>query len=148
MRAPFQTLIIPFRKFNNELQYCILKRSDDKYWQWISGGGEGDETPYQTAIRETFEETGLLMEELIKLDTIASVPVAHFPYIKWDDNIFVIPEYSFAVEINCEEKVVLSHEHDEFKWVSYKEAERSLKWDSNKTALWELNERLKKGCLV
>ena len=29
------------------------------------------------------------------------------------------------------------------KWVNYDNAMQKLKYDSNKTALWELNERLK-----
>lgn len=35
-------------------------------------------------------------------------------------------------------------EKREFKWCTYDEAIKLLEWDSNKTALWELNERLKK----
>lgn len=38
---------------------------------------------------------------------------------------------------------MLSSEHKEYRWVEYDEAMRLLKYDSNKTALWELNERLK-----
>ena len=38
---------------------------------------------------------------------------------------------------------MLSSEHKEYRWVKYDEAMRLLKYDSNKTALWELNERLK-----
>ncbi len=38
---------------------------------------------------------------------------------------------------------MLSKEHSEYKWVSIKEAQTILCWDSNKTALWELEERIK-----
>ena len=38
----------------------------------------------------------------------------------------------------------LSSEHKEVIWVKYDEAKDNLKFDSNKTALWELNEKLKR----
>ena len=38
----------------------------------------------------------------------------------------------------------LSQEHTEYEWVDYKTALKRLRYDSNKTALWELNERLTK----
>jgi hypothetical protein len=31
------------------------------------------------------------------------------------------------------------------RWLAHEEAARLLTWDSNKTALWELNERLGRG---
>ena len=41
--------------------------------------------------------------------------------------------------------IKLSNEHKEYKWVEYNEAMEKLRYDSNKTALWELNERLIKN---
>ncbi|HFJ9286950.1 TPA: NUDIX pyrophosphatase, partial [Bacillus toyonensis] len=35
-------------------------------------------------------------------------------------------------------------EHFNYKWLCFEEAVTLLKWDSNKTALWELNKRLLK----
>ena len=40
--------------------------------------------------------------------------------------------------------IVLSHEHTELVWLPYKEARERLQWDSNKTALYELNRILSK----
>ena len=40
-------------------------------------------------------------------------------------------------------KIILSDEHEKMEWVNYNNAMKKLKYDSNKTALWELNERLK-----
>lgn len=55
--------------------------------------------------------------------------------------MFVIPEYSFGLEVN-DQKLHLSKEHTAYKWATYEEAVSALKWDSNKTALWELHTRL------
>ena len=41
------------------------------------------------------------------------------------------------------QELALSQEHDMIRWLSFEEATRLLTWDSNRVALWELNERLK-----
>ena len=40
-------------------------------------------------------------------------------------------------------RLVLSHEHAEYRWLPYEDAERLLRFDSNRTALWELNLRIR-----
>ena len=56
-------------------------------------------------------------------------------------DLYVIPEYTFAVETNNE--FILSDEHSEYKWVDYKTALLQLMFDSNKTAMYELSMLLK-----
>lgn len=68
------------------------------------------------------------------------------PSGKQRDDCFVIPEYAFAVRVN-ERKIERSDEHTAYKWVNYEEALRRLHYDSNKTALWELDARIKRRLL-
>ena len=51
-----------------------------------------------------------------------------------------MPEYSFAFECDLEPR--LSNEHTEYKWLTYDEARKLLKWDSNKIAMYEINCQL------
>lgn len=143
MRAPYQVLVIPFILKEHGIEYCIFKRSDMGYWQAVAGGGEMGETPEQSARREVFEETGLGEDcRLIRLDSITSLPVVHVVgHFLWGEKMFVIPEYAFGLEV-YDQKLNLSKEHTAYKWASYEEAVSALKWDSNKTALWELHTRL------
>ena len=143
-RAAFQVLVIPYRTMaDGEPRYLLFKRSDLDVWQWIAGGGEGDEKPEQAARREASEEAGIPEDaRLICLDSMASIPAAHFAdHHLWGTDTFVIPEYSFGVEVEGE-GVHLSGEHSECAWVHYETAQNRLRWDSNKTALWELHSRL------
>jgi len=145
-REPFQVLVLPYRsKGCGQFEYAVFKRSDDANWQGIAGGGEDNDSPLEAARRETWEESRIPVESnFVVLDTISSVPVTCFPdsYL-WGENIFVIPEYSFGVDASGRQ-LVLSGEHSEYKWVDFEEAEKLLKYDSNKVALWELNQRLKR----
>ena len=139
MRAPFQILAVPYRFIKGELCFCVFRRSDSNICQFIAGGGEDNEKPLDAAMREIKEETGVVAEQLTELKSVAFVPaevVAENMRTHWDKNIFVIPEYSFAFECNADP--TLSCEHNEYKWLSYNDARKLLKWDSNKAAMYEI----------
>ena len=143
MRAPFQILAIPYRFKNEKPLYCVLRRSDCDQWQFIAGGGEDSETPAEAAKREIYEEGGVCAKGLTPLTSMCYVKADCFSEkarANWTRDTYVIPEYSFAFE--CGEDINISDEHTELLWLTYDEAIEKLKWDSNKTALYELNERL------
>lgn len=145
MRAPYQVLVFPFHISEKGIEYAIFHRSDADWWQAISGGGEEGEVVIESAKREAWEEAGISKDSLyIKLDTINSIPAEVFAdSIYWSENIYVIPENCYGVEI-IDKQLKLSHEHTEYKWMNYDDAISYLKWDGNKVALWELNKRLEK----
>ncbi|PEK48382.1 NUDIX pyrophosphatase [Bacillus toyonensis] len=142
MRVPYQVLIFPYIKTDDSIQYAIFNRSDYGYWQGIAGGGgEDGETPIESAKREAFEEAGIIREcPYIKLDSVPSDVVGEF---LWGEDVYVIKEFSFGVKVPTK-NIELSKEHFNYKWLCFEEAIPLLKWDSNKTALWELNKRLLK----
>ena len=144
MRAPFQILAIPFKRVDGDLKYCVFHRADHDQWQFLSGGGEDEETPEEAAKREISEESGLSTAELIPLRSMCFMPTEIFPkrYLEnWPSDTYVIPEFAFAFE--CRDAIRLSQEHLECAWLSCEEAKARLKWDSNRTALYELDCRLK-----
>ncbi len=146
MRAPFQILAIPFKKVNDSFKYCVFHRSDLDQWQFIAGGGEDNETPLEAAKREIFEEGGIATDKIITLKSMCYIPTNIFSkeqLVNWPDNLYVIPEFSFAFE--CFEEIIISDEHKEFEWLEYNEVIKKLKWDSNKTALYELKCRLEEN---
>ena len=139
MREPYQILSIPYRIVDGTPLFCIFRRADSSYWQFIAGGGENGETPIEAAKRETIEEMGVEPKNIKQLTCIAYVPaevVAESRWQHWDKNTYVIPEYSFAFE--CDSDPTLSLEHIEYKWLTYDEARKLLKWDSNKVAMYEI----------
>lgn len=143
MRAPFQILAIPFQIVDDCPLYCVFHRADLDQWQFIAGGGEDDETPIQAAKREVFEESGVCEVRLIGLKSMCYIPVDIFPerhLYHWPKDTYVVPEYAFGFEWKGDVK--LSHEHTEYVWLSYAEVKAKLKWDSNRTALYELHCRL------
>jgi dihydroneopterin triphosphate diphosphatase len=74
---------------------------------------------------------------------IASVPGIHFKDAHlWGPNVYVVIEHAFGAWVEDGRTITLSHEHSEHRRLPYEEAAKLLRWDSNKTALWALNERL------
>ena len=144
-RAPFNAFTFPYRSSKGGgFEYALLKRSDAGFWHGASGGGEDEETPLEAAKRETFEEAGIPPEcEFYQLDTVGYIPAAGFRDSHlWGEDTYVIPQYYFAV-LTDKKELVLSPEHLEFRWMNYSEAHDLLKFDYDKNALWELNQRLK-----
>lgn len=148
-RAQYQVLVIPYYMENDSVQYCIFERRDMGIWQFIAGGGEDEDASIlASAQREAFEEAGIDKENRFdRLQTQCSIPAFCFKgATSWGDDCFVIPEYAFAVRVT-ERKIERSDEHTAYKWVNYEEALRRLHYDSNKTALWELDARIKRRLL-
>lgn len=144
MRQPLQVLVLPFRWIKSEIQFLALKRSDDGRWQGVAGGVEANETVEQAAIRELAEETGFEVESLILLDTRASIPKCVFSdHAQWSEDQYVVTEFAFGAEVEDEPK--LSYEHTDFRWGSADQIRELVHYDSNRTAIWELHERVASG---
>lgn len=140
MRAPFQVLVIPYKIESSIPKFCVFKRSDAGWWQFIAGGGEDNEAPAEAAQRETFEESGIMVKGLYQLTLSFYVPancISDKHRINWPADTYVLPEYCFAVNTN--EQIEISQEHTEYKWATFDEANKLLHWDSNKVDLYELN---------
>lgn len=143
-RAPFQVLVYPYHRVRaGGCEYALLKRADARYWQAVAGGGEDNESPLEAARREAYEEAGIpANSDFLQLDTVESVPVTEFRDSHlWGDTVYVIPQYCFGVSVK-DNRLVLSHEHTEYRWLTYEEAYALVKYDGNKIALWELDKRL------
>jgi dATP pyrophosphohydrolase len=148
-RAPYQVLVLPFRRLKgSEPLYAIFRRADCRVWQGIAGGGQSNESPLESARREAFEEGGIpRSSSYFALDSLSTIPVVNICGFKWGPDVLVIPEHSFGVRMNSPE-ITLSTEHSECRWVPYAAAYRLLEWNSNKNALWELDTRIRTRKLV
>ncbi len=142
-RAPFQVLVLPYRKTAEALEFAVFRRSDYSCWQGIAGGGEDDEIPLEAAKREAFEEAGISgVCHFMLLQATCTIPVTFFQDGgTWNKSLYVVPEHSFGADCTGQ-TLVLSDEHVAMEWLSYVEAYARLTYDSNRTALWELNLRL------
>ena len=129
----------------DDFVYALLRREDAGYWQGVAGGGEAGESPLEAARREASEEAGIGgAAEFVALDSRATMPVvAVTGEFTWGPDVLVIPEYAFGAEV-AGERLALSDEHTEYGWFCLEDAYAAVRWDSNRTALWELDHRLRR----
>jgi len=150
-RQPEQVHIFPYHKNKKgDFEFALFQRSDDfACWQGISGGVEDDESLEEAARREIFEESGINKKlPLYKLDTVNYLPSYIFgsDADRWGSDVLVIPMYFFALPYNG--KIKISDEHNEYRWCSYAESETLIYWHDQKTAMWELHQRLLRNNLI
>ncbi len=104
------------------------KENESKYpgiWQAITGTYENNETSIECLKREVEEETGIIIEELWFLPYVTSF------YDPKKDFIHNSPVFGILVQSN---KIRLSDEHSEYKWVNLEDATMIYNLPSHKEA--------------
>ena len=119
-----------FRESGKGIEFLLLKRAENQVypglWQMVTGKIKESEKAYQTAIREIKEETGLTPLQLWVAPTVNSF------YEPKDEYICLLPVFAARVEAD---KIQLSDEHTEYKWVNKTEAQKLLAWEGQRKAV-------------
>lgn len=135
-QLPVKVEVILYKYENRSLMFLLIKRSldDSEFWQPITGTVETNEGVLDCASRELAEETGIINPFL------TFKPVYRFT---WDKQGQTIEEFVYAAETNnCD--VILSSEHTDYRWCTYKEAVKLLIHKDNRIALARVNALLQK----
>jgi len=138
MRIPIQVLIYPVRKINEDWEYLMLRRVENRggFWQGVTGAPENDETLSEAAKRELCEETNYKPSNLIKTDISYIIPMEDRWVDIYPEGTEEIPEYLFIAKIDETGPPKIDPiEHNDWKWCSYEEAMELLSLEDNKRAL-------------
>lgn len=128
-----------------DLQVLLLERADKAgFWQSVTGSIEEDESPYQAAIREVREETGLDALQYKFEDWQASNVYEiyeHWRY-RYAPGVIQNTEHLFGLELPSPQPVQLAaDEHVRYEWVDWRDAaKRVFSW-TNVDALKRLGAR-------
>ena len=95
---------------NENGQILVLKRGDGS-WGMPGGWADVGESPFETAERETFEETGLKVKPVGYIAVTYKTPKA-YPGFASQVNICVA-----VGPVSDDQKVTLSHEHSDYMWI-------------------------------
>jgi len=135
MREQKSTGIVLFRNDSGKNEFLLLNYPQG-HWDFIKGKVEQGETPHETALRETKEETGISDIEFI--DGFEESVEYDFRFKKEDIHKKVI----FFLAKTNEKKISLSHEHNDFVWLEYDDALKKTTFRNAKNVLSKTNEFL------
>ena len=113
---------IIYRK-TQEIQFLLLQCSQAKHWSPPKGHVDPGESDYETALRETVEESGF-SQEMLKIIPDFKVELNYQVKSRRTQHELVpkVVTYWLAELMDFEKNVVkLSHEHQDFKWLPLKE---------------------------
>ncbi|MBY9004923.1 MAG: NUDIX pyrophosphatase [Candidatus Lokiarchaeota archaeon] len=151
MRIPIQVLVYPVRKNNEDWEYLMLKRVNNRggFWQGVTGAPEGDETLIEGAKRELYEETGFNSVKLIKTDISYIIPMEDRWIEIYPKDTRQIPEYLFFAIVYQPGPPKIDHiEHNDWKWCPYEVAMNLLSWEDNKRALEYVHKLLMEDLII
>jgi dATP pyrophosphohydrolase len=128
-----------------DLQVLIMERADKAgFWQSVTGSIEGEETPFEAAIREVKEETNLDALSYDFEDWQVSNTYEIYPHWRhrYAPGIVENIEHIFGLTLPDTVPVQLApEEHKQYLWVDWREAaQRVFSW-TNVDALKRLGER-------
>jgi len=130
-----------------DLQVLLLERADKKgFWQSVTGSLEDGETPYDAAIREVAEETGLDATQYGFSDWQTSNVYEIYPHwrYRYAPGVTQNTEHIFGLELPAPLPVKLAaDEHLRYEWVDWREAAIKVFSWTNVLALRKLGERHK-----
>ena len=135
MREQKSAGIVLFRNASNKNEFLLLNYPQG-HWDFIKGKIEQGETLYETASRETKEETGISDIEFI--DGFEESVEYNFKFKNEDIHKIVV----FFLAKTNEKKITLSHEHNDFVWMEYDDAIKKTTFRNAKNVLSKTNEFL------
>jgi len=135
MREQKSTGIVLFRNASNKNEFLLLNYPQG-HWDFVKGKVEEGETPHETALRETKEETGISDIEFI--DGFEESVEYDFRFKKEDIHKKVI----FFLAKTNEKNIKLSHEHNDYLWLEYNDALKKTTFENAKNVLTKANEFL------
>ena len=135
MRKQKSAGIVLFRNVSNKNEFLLLNYPQG-HWDFVKGKVEEDETPHETALRETKEETGISDIEFI--DGFEESVEYDFRFKKEDIHKKVI----FFLAKTDEKNIKLSHEHNDYIWLEYNDALKKTTFENAKNVLTKANKFL------
>lgn len=112
---------------------------EPSYWQPVTGGIHAEESAEEACIRELQEETSIKLEinEIFQLENNIEVYLDAY-------DLLVRKTLFITKVIPPKTRIIMSEEHDEFRWVSIEEVDSLLMWESNFLTFGKVKKMLQK----
>jgi 8-oxo-dGTP pyrophosphatase MutT (NUDIX family) len=119
------------------LRILLLHRAPGRIfpgiWQPVTGGLETGERIIEGALRELVEETAIGPDGIATLYGLDQVNLFHADHLD-----ALQAEAVFAAEVGPGTEAVLSHEHDDQRWVTLEEATGMVMWPAYRESIRQI----------
>lgn len=129
--------VILFRQLKDQREYLLLHYPSG-HFDFPKGHVEAGENDRQTANRELIEETGI--NEIVWID--GYLEQMHYDYRRGPE--LMSKDVIYFLARTTQKKVTISHEHQGFTWLPYKEAYEKLTFETAKGLIKKAEAFLKK----
>lgn len=119
--------IIPLKIIEGEWHALLIKHRRSSFWGFPKGHADEGEQPYETAVREVFEETGLKVKKLLMKDALTE-NYRFRAHGEWIDKTVVY----YVAEMDEGEVTLQQAEVEESCWLPLKTAEHKATFEQAK----------------
>jgi dATP pyrophosphohydrolase len=137
-KQPHSIQVVIFTITAKGREFLLLRRvaAQGGFWQSVTGSLEVGETHTQAAVREVFEETGIVCNEadLINLHLTNTFEIAPLWRAKFAPHVTHNREVCFALKVETQEIRLDALEHEDSLWTDFDNALTMLYWESSRKA--------------
>ena len=139
MRRVSQTAagVVLFRNGEDTRRYLLMRSALTRrpIWEFPKGGVEAGETEAQAAVRELWEESGIGERQISLFDGYREEERYVFTQGKGDQRTLIVKKVVYFLAHTDEERVVISREAEEFRWATFDEAMRLIRFPGKRHVL-------------
>lgn len=136
--------IVLYREEGGERRYLLLRSALTRrpIWEFPKGGVERGETDLQAAVRELDEETGIPRAVIEVADGFREEERYVFTQGKGEERSLIVKRVIYFLARTQASDVTLSREAQEWRWVTFDEAMRLLRFPGKRFVLERAEARL------
>lgn len=144
IKRPESVLVVVYTRAGDVL--LMERRQPPGWWQSVTGSLEADEMPWEAAVRELDEETGLAADGLLDLGVNQRFTIAPAWRERFAPGVTENLEHAFALRLAAPVEIALDPaEHVRYEWLPLQAAAERATSHTNRAAI-ELIGRFIASC--
>jgi 8-oxo-dGTP pyrophosphatase MutT (NUDIX family) len=152
MRRVSQTAagVVLYRNGEDTRRYLLMRSALTRrpIWEFPKGGVEAGETEAQAAVRELWEEAGIGERQIVLLDGYREEERYVFTQGKGEERTLIVKKVVYFLAETDEERVIISREAEEYRWATYDEAMRLIRFPGKRHVLEVAEARLGRAAVA